>query len=234
MNHADSIPLISKVISVFATVTFVLTSLAAGLLTICTSSLQYFGAFSRPSSFLTVDPARNLFVRCLTYLNDTIFYCSISHLFKILNVLSIMIFLYLMNYMPMQRILCHIQIFALSRWLAVELPVEFYEFAKNLQWTIPYFSLPWETKDMNLILEGSSPFGKSNPFTSKVPLTIPTMKLIDNLNKAASVYGSPLTSSEYQLYFEVRTLYLPFFFLNCYLPYLFINLSMFAENGLCN
>ena len=44
-----------------------------------------------------------------------------------------------------QRIVCHLQVFALSRWLAVRLPVEYYEFARGLQWSIPYFSLPWES-----------------------------------------------------------------------------------------
>ncbi|XP_054821268.1 uncharacterized protein LOC129320105 [Prosopis cineraria] len=155
------IPLISKVISAFATASFGLTSLAAGLLTVSTASLQYYGAFSRSSSFLTVDPARSLF-----------------------------------------RIICYIQIFALSKWLSVKLPVEFYEFAKNLQWTIPYLLVPWETRNIHLLLVGSSPFGSSNPFVSKVPAKIPNMKLIDKLINSAPVYGSPLTSSEYQLYFE--------------------------------
>lgn len=39
---------------------------------------------------------------------------------------------------------CHIQIFALSRWLSVNLPIEYYEFAKGIEWTIPYMRLPWE------------------------------------------------------------------------------------------
>ncbi|XP_028778283.1 uncharacterized protein LOC114734806 isoform X2 [Neltuma alba] len=160
VRHYSS-SLISIVISTFTTASFVLTSLAAGLLTISTASLQYFGAFSRSSSFLTVDPARSLF-----------------------------------------RIICYIQVFALSKWLSVKLPIEFYEFAKNLQWTIPYLLVPWETRNMHLLLVGSSPFGSSDPFVSKVPAKIPNMKLIDNLSNSASVYGSPLTSSEYQLYFE--------------------------------
>uniref|UniRef100_A0A453EGE9 Uncharacterized protein n=1 Tax=Aegilops tauschii subsp. strangulata TaxID=200361 RepID=A0A453EGE9_AEGTS len=39
---------------------------------------------------------------------------------------------------------CHIQIFALSRWLSINLPVEYYELAKGIEWTIPYIRLPWE------------------------------------------------------------------------------------------
>lgn len=39
---------------------------------------------------------------------------------------------------------CHIQIFALSRWLSANLPIEYYEFAKGIEWSIPYMRLPWE------------------------------------------------------------------------------------------
>ncbi|KAL6841555.1 hypothetical protein ACP4OV_028698 [Aristida adscensionis] len=42
------------------------------------------------------------------------------------------------------RMVCHIQIFALSRWLSINLPIEYYEFAKGMEWTIPYMHLPWE------------------------------------------------------------------------------------------
>ncbi|RDX70074.1 hypothetical protein CR513_50717, partial [Mucuna pruriens] len=153
----DSMPLISSVVSAFATASFVLTSIAAGFLTISTASLQSVGTFMRSSSFLVMDPARNLL-----------------------------------------RILSHIQVFALSRWLAVKLPIEFYEFTRHLQWTIPYFSVPWEAESMDLFMVGSSPFGSS----TKASATIPNKFLDKSLNLAASVYGSPLTSSEYQQYFE--------------------------------
>jgi len=56
-------PLISSVVSAFATASFVLTSIAAGFLTISTASLQSVGTFTRSSSFLVFDPARNLLVR---------------------------------------------------------------------------------------------------------------------------------------------------------------------------
>ncbi|KAK2442902.1 hypothetical protein P8452_21317 [Trifolium repens] len=150
-----SVPLSSCVISAFTTATFALTSIAAGLLTISTASLQSVDTFTRSSSFLIVDPVRNLF-----------------------------------------RILCHIQVFALARWLSAKLPVEFYEFSRHLQWTIPYFSVPWESGPMSLFMVGSNPFGSSSSFT-KTSATIPNM-----LNYGASVYGSPLTSSEYRRYFE--------------------------------
>lgn len=65
MDLADSAPMISSVISAFATASFVLTSIAASLLTVSTASLQSVGTFMRSSPFLIVDPARNLFVRYL-------------------------------------------------------------------------------------------------------------------------------------------------------------------------
>ncbi|XP_027903881.1 uncharacterized protein LOC114163770 isoform X2 [Vigna unguiculata] len=158
-----SMPLISSVVSAFATASFVLTSIAAGFLTISSASLQSVGTFTRSSSFSVFDPARNLL-----------------------------------------RILSHIQVFALSRWLAVKLPVEFYEFARHLQWTIPYFTVPWESEPMNLFMVSSNPFGTSKA-NNKAPEIIPN-KLVKSLNFAASVYGSPLTSSEYQQYFESENL----------------------------
>ncbi|OIV98204.1 hypothetical protein TanjilG_28717 [Lupinus angustifolius] len=159
-----SIPLVAAVISAFAAACFVLTSLAAGFLTISTASLQSFDTFMRSSSFLIVDPARSLF-----------------------------------------RILCYIQVFALSRWLTVKLPVEFYEFARHLRWTVPYFCVPWETGHMDLFMVGSIPFGSSNDFT-KASATTPMKLLEKKMNFAASVYGLPLTSSEYQQYFESQNM----------------------------
>ncbi|CAJ1975117.1 unnamed protein product [Sphenostylis stenocarpa] len=155
-----SMPLISSVVSAFTTASFVLTSITAGFLTISTASLQSVGTFTRSSSFLVFDPARNLL-----------------------------------------RILSHIQVFALCRWLVVRLPVEFYEFARHLQWTIPYFSVPWETEPMNLFMISSNPFGTSN-FITNAPANIANKLFVKSSNLAASVYGSPLTSSEYQQYFE--------------------------------
>lgn len=67
----DSVPMISSIISFSATASFLVTSSAAGLLTISTASLQSIGAVSRPSS-LTTDPSRSLFVWHLTYIDHWI------------------------------------------------------------------------------------------------------------------------------------------------------------------
>ncbi|MED6120455.1 hypothetical protein PIB30_020959 [Stylosanthes scabra] len=154
-----TMPVISSVVSAFTTASFIVTALVAGLLTVSTASLQSVGAFST-TSFLIVDPARNLF-----------------------------------------RILCHIQVFALSRWLTAKLPVEFYEFAKHMRWTVPYFSVPWEPGQLNLFTIASGPYGSSDSSFTKA--SKPIHQSSNNLSIAASVvYGSPLTAFEYQQFFE--------------------------------
>lgn len=60
--YTDSVPVVSHVVSTFATVAFLVTSFVSGLLTISTASLQSVGAISRPTSVLTSEPSRNLFV----------------------------------------------------------------------------------------------------------------------------------------------------------------------------
>ncbi|XP_075663391.1 uncharacterized protein LOC142632966 [Castanea sativa] len=56
------------------------------------------------------------------------------------------------------RIACHLQVIALSGWLAVRLPVEYYELTRGLRWSIPYLSLPWEreTGHTRLVMGNSS------------------------------------------------------------------------------
>ncbi|KAI8016865.1 hypothetical protein LOK49_LG04G02093 [Camellia lanceoleosa] len=158
-----SVPVISLVVSTFATASFAVTALVAGLLTLSTASLQSIGAFSRPSPGLTSDPARNLF-----------------------------------------RIACHVQVFALSRWLAVTLPVEYFEFARGLQWSIPYFSLPWETGHVQQVMVGSNPPMNPNSYSSKIYENVRPREW--NSHMAASVYGLPLTPMEYRSFFEIQNI----------------------------
>ncbi|XP_058195645.1 uncharacterized protein LOC131311985 isoform X1 [Rhododendron vialii] len=103
------------------------------------------------------------------------------------------------------RIACHIQVFALSRWLAVTLPVEYFEFARGLQWSIPYFSLPWETGHDHPFMVGSTPPGNPYPYASKLhePGTFKNVQPQErNSFMDASVYGLPLTPMEYRSFFE--------------------------------
>ncbi|XVF54085.1 hypothetical protein PTKIN_Ptkin05aG0152700 [Pterospermum kingtungense] len=162
------IPVISSVISIFATASFLLTCFAAGLLTMSTASLQSVGAFSRLSSYLSSDPARILF-----------------------------------------RSACHIQVFALSRWLAVSLPVEYYEFARSLEWSIPYFTLPWETGHIQPVMMGPSPNESSNSFLSRSyerEISHSVRPKEEDFKIAAAVYGSPLTPMEYRSFFESQSI----------------------------
>lgn len=158
-----SVPLISSVISIFVTAASILTSLAAGVLTVSTASLQSIGAFSSQTYSLTADPARSLF-----------------------------------------RTLCHIQVFALSRWLTVSLPVEYYEFLRGLDWSIPYFSLPWESTQTQPIMMVPDSGDSSHSYLSRnnYPKHSSNMHSKENFDRAASGYGLPLTPMEYRSFFE--------------------------------
>lgn len=159
-----TVPTISEVLSIFATAAFVVTCFAAGLLTVSTASLQSVGAYSRPSSLMTSDPARNLF-----------------------------------------RIACHVQFFALARWFPVTLPVEYYEFARGLQWSIPYFSLPWENGSMHSFMMGPGSPTNSHLYGSKIR-DFGTKPDKYNVSKAAALFGLPLTPMEYRSIFGSQDL----------------------------
>ncbi|XP_063947909.1 uncharacterized protein LOC108218960 isoform X2 [Daucus carota subsp. sativus] len=163
-----SLPAISLVLSSFATATFIVTALSAGLLTISVASLQSIGAFGRRSSSLTTDPTRNLF-----------------------------------------RIACHIQTFALSRWLAVTLPVEYHEFARGLQWSIPYFSLPWDIGHTQSVIVPS--IWPTNPHSSSSKFVhLGTSQHVEPTSEhadvATSLYGLPLSPAEYRSFFESQNI----------------------------
>ncbi|KAL7098476.1 hypothetical protein ACP275_09G019800 [Erythranthe tilingii] len=159
-----SVPVESMVLSSFATAVFTVTALIAGFLTLSTSSLLSAGAYSRPSSILLSDPARNLF-----------------------------------------RIASHLQVFALSRWLAVTLPVEYYELTRGLQWSIPYFNLPWEKGDINSYMVGStSP--KDRLFSHDSIFFEGLQPQASSMGSSSKVFGLPLTPLEYRSYFESQTI----------------------------
>ncbi|KAK1280027.1 hypothetical protein QJS04_geneDACA002794 [Acorus gramineus] len=86
------------------------------------------------------------------------------------------------------RLAYHIQVFAQSKWLAVTLPIEYYEFARGLQWSIPYLTLPWESH--------------SHPFMVDSNMHVLMQSQLKRTEKDASMLGSPLTPTEYQSYFE--------------------------------
>lgn len=85
--------------------------------------------------------------------------------------------------------------------------MEYYEFARSLEWSIPYFTLPWETRHIQPVMTGSSPDESSNSFLSRSyerEISHSVRPKEDGFKIAAAVYGSPLTPVEYRSFFEVR------------------------------
>ncbi|URD81958.1 transposon protein [Musa troglodytarum] len=160
----DSMPTVSSLLSIVATVALAMTSMVATLLTLSSSSLLYSGAISGQKSYVVSDPSRNLL-----------------------------------------RILCHIQIFALCRWLVVTIPVEYYEFSRGIEWSIPYIHLPWEASSSNSFIENSTftvgayseIWERSKLRTFKSPLTTNQILGVD-----PSVHGKPLMPGEYMSFLE--------------------------------
>ncbi|KAK9108120.1 hypothetical protein Syun_024131 [Stephania yunnanensis] len=105
------------------------------------------------------------------------------------------------------RIACHIQVFALSRWLAVTMPIEYYEFARGLQWSIPYLNLPWETGHTQTVMVDSSPIttysGMTKPHEHEAYVR-GRLGSVDSVMDA-SVFGLPLTPMEYRSFFEMQS-----------------------------
>ncbi|CAK7328872.1 unnamed protein product [Dovyalis caffra] len=101
------------------------------------------------------------------------------------------------------RTACHIQVFALSRWLAVTLPVEYYEFARGLQWSIPYLILPWETRGIQPIMVKSNSSSGAHSYFSKTHDIFQSMQIEGkSVNNSSLVYGLPLSPMEYISFFE--------------------------------
>ncbi|KAM7272613.1 hypothetical protein ACFE04_027276 [Oxalis oulophora] len=103
------------------------------------------------------------------------------------------------------RSACHIQVFALSRWLAVKLPVQYDELVRGLQWSIPIFNLPWENEGkMQAVMAGTNQTTTSSSSLSKIDV----FRVFENLLplekniSMAAVSGLPLTAMEYGTYFE--------------------------------
>lgn len=96
------------------------------------------------------------------------------------------------------RIACHIQVFALSKWLASEIPMNYYEFARGIEWSIPYISLPWETNGIGSFTKDSAPpFTTFSEIWDRSKLGLPF-----NYLHNSSLYELPLTPIEYRLFLE--------------------------------
>uniref|UniRef100_A0A1D1YIJ6 Glutathione transport system permease protein gsiD n=1 Tax=Anthurium amnicola TaxID=1678845 RepID=A0A1D1YIJ6_9ARAE len=102
----------------------------------------------------------------------------------------------------LMRIAYHIQVFAQSKWLAVTMPTEYYEFARGLQWCIPYLSLPWENKDF---LGDSAFFVGTYSETSRTnEMQAYDLSQLRNgkFDMNVPIYGMPLTPIEYRSFLE--------------------------------
>ncbi|XP_057988519.1 uncharacterized protein LOC110668129 isoform X3 [Hevea brasiliensis] len=107
------------------------------------------------------------------------------------------------------RIACFIQVFALSRWLAVLLPIEYYEFARGLQWSIPYFSLPWESGGIHPIMWSTNSSTAPHSYISNIhdsEISQSLQQEEENVNIASPIYGLPLTPMEYRSFFESQNI----------------------------
>lgn len=106
------------------------------------------------------------------------------------------------------RIACYIQVFALSRWLAVTLPVEYYEFTRGIEWSVPYFNLPWESDHSPPTVFSSNTSTSSHLFrttgVNRSSMSQRPQFHKTNFSKAGVVYGAPLTAMEYQTFFETQ------------------------------
>ncbi|XP_020584958.1 uncharacterized protein LOC110027752 isoform X2 [Phalaenopsis equestris] len=101
------------------------------------------------------------------------------------------------------RIACHIQFFALSKWLTAILPVEYYEFARGIEWSIPYINLPWESECVDSFLKDSSfrVVASSKSSEGNVLNSFRHMEIVNDKPENA-LYGKPLTPIEYMAFLE--------------------------------
>ncbi|XP_057988518.1 uncharacterized protein LOC110668129 isoform X2 [Hevea brasiliensis] len=100
-------------------------------------------------------------------------------------------------------------VFALSRWLAVLLPIEYYEFARGLQWSIPYFSLPWESGGIHPIMWSTNSSTAPHSYISNIhdsEISQSLQQEEENVNIASPIYGLPLTPMEYRSFFESQNI----------------------------
>ncbi|KAG0464201.1 hypothetical protein HPP92_020270 [Vanilla planifolia] len=103
----------------------------------------------------------------------------------------------------LMRIACHIQVFALSKWLAANMPIEYYEFARGLMWSIPYINLPWENENTNSLSKDPSLTVATNRKISEGhELNIFSHVTSMDVGLENALNGEPLTPMEYRLFLE--------------------------------
>ncbi|KAF0927885.1 hypothetical protein E2562_036804 [Oryza meyeriana var. granulata] len=104
------------------------------------------------------------------------------------------------------RMACHIQVLALSRWLSINLPVEYYELSKGVEWSIPYMRLPWEGPSADPFVGYSTmPAIAYSELLDRSAVAAPgvAMPPSSSMQQLPSpLDGKPLTAMEYRYLFE--------------------------------
>ncbi|THU60302.1 hypothetical protein C4D60_Mb07t11200 [Musa balbisiana] len=101
------------------------------------------------------------------------------------------------------RILCHIQVFALCRWLVVNMPIEYYEFSRGIEWSIPYIHLPWEMGSKTFFEGSTSTSATHSEVWDRNKLYFKSSSVRNQiLEMNYSEYGKPLNPGEYMSFLE--------------------------------
>ena len=122
-----------------------------------------------------------------------------------------------------QGLACHLQVLALSGWLAVSLPIEYQEVTSGLHWLIPHVSTPWQ--DRGVIETATSDFNSSSAMLQKLIRARRRLLAVDNrldgfkymhrgrdLGANTTLHGPALGPGDYELYFLVLLLCLHWYF----------------------
>lgn len=114
----------------------------------------------------------------------------------------------------------HLQVLALSDWLAVSLPIQYQEITRGLRWLIPHVNTPWQDSHAS---SSDTAFG-SNVVTNLPTIlqvlkrgrrgllsveSLPGLELVHSRRKLGAnttSYGPAFGASDYELYFVVRPL----------------------------
>lgn len=178
------IPAVSIALYSFTTASLLATSFAAGIMSVSSASLAAAGALTAATvGSIVSDPSRNLL-----------------------------------------GMAGHLQVFALSQWLTVSLPIEYYETTRGLQWLVPHARLPWERQDIiqsrkfalcrhlqDWHHESRNELFSSEKMDCQYAVVLDKVPVLEaqrgrRLSANASVYGPPLSASEYGSYFQAQSL----------------------------
>jgi hypothetical protein len=85
------------------------------------------------------------------------------------------------------------------------LPIEFYEFTREIEWIIPHHHLPWDSSTGDSF-KGYSAFPAS-AYSQLIGSSKLTVDYLPTINQS-SLEGKPLTPMEYRSIFEVKSYFI--------------------------